>query len=435
MADDLGYGDLACYGQEYIKTPNIDRLAEQGMKFTNFYAGSMTCAPSRCTLMTGQHTGRTIVRSNLTELKTMDIILTRLRLKKSKKSKRRVGLRDEDFILPELLKAAGYVTGMIGKWGLGEEGTSGKPNEQGFDEWFGYLNQDKAHDHFAEKLWKNDTEIVIKENLDDKKEKYSHNLFEEEALDFIRRYLDRKFFLYLPFTLPHNNYEIPDQGIYKDYNWTEEEKNYAAMVSLLDSSVGKIMKLLGELGLDRNTMVFFCSDNGAPEFPISRFKSNGRFKGSKHQFYEGGLRVPMIVKYPERIAAGVTSDEVWYLPDVMPTIADLLGIDLSTNVDGISVWPLLTENIPSMPSRILYWEGYQPELMWAARWNNWKAIQLAPEKPIQLYDLYLDHSEQSDVSHLHTEIVAKFESFFLESHTFSPFWPKNSTIETTLTDN
>jgi arylsulfatase A-like enzyme len=434
LADDLGYADLGCYGQKRVKTPNLDRMAAQGTKFTNFYAGSMVCAPSRCTLMTGQHSGHALVRSNESELNIAQTTLHKLGLIKKSSTSHRVSLRDEDFTLAEALKQAGYVTGLSGKWGLGEAGTSGTPDKQGFDEWFGFLNQSKAHNHYPKHLWSDGVELTIEENTDRKKQLYAHDLFEEYALEFIHEHRDTTFFLYLPFTLPHGSYEIADQGIYSNTNWSKLEKNYAAMVSRLDNTVGQIENLLRELDIEKNTIVFFCSDNGAPGIINEKFESNGPYRGEKHQFYEGGIRVPMLVKYPGVVPAGVISTVNWYMPDILPTLADLVGVETPMNIDGMSILQVLIGRDKEIPERSLYWESYQPELVRAGLWKNWKAVQQNPNKAIELYDLDTDPAEKNDVSSQYSDITEWFESLFEESHTYSPYWPEHSKIQS-ITDN
>ncbi len=295
MADDLGYQDLGCYGQQLIQTPHIDNMAAKGTLFTNFYAGATVCAPSRSTLMTGQHTGNTTVRANRKQQKKIGKLIRRY----LGGDGGRVALRPEDVTVAQVLKQAGYVTGMTGKWGLGEANSGAVPNAKGFDDWLGYLNQKKAHNHFPTELWKNTKRIKIKENANNADAVYSHDLFEEFALDFIENHRDTTFFLYLAFTLPHNEFEIPDKGIYENRDWTEDEKVFAAMVTKLDRSVGVIQDQLKRLQIDDNTIVFFCSDNG-PAYPWKgRFNSAGALKSGKHELYEGGIKVPMIIHWPE----------------------------------------------------------------------------------------------------------------------------------------
>ena len=284
MADDLGYGDLSCYGQKTIQTPNIDRLATEGMRFTQVYAGATVCAPSRCTLMTGKHQGHALVRGNRSP---------------------EVALRPEDVTVAEVLKRAGYTTALYGKWGVGGPVTSGRPNLKGFDDFFGYLSQWHAHTYYPEHLWENETERFIRGNLGRRQGDYSHDLFTDRALKFLDRQHDKPFFLYLPYTIPHTNnelgratgdgMEVPDYGSYADRDWPNPEKGFAAMIERLDRDVGRILDKLRDRGMDEDTIVFFTSDNGPhregghdPDF----FGSRGPLRGIKRDLYEGGIRVP-----------------------------------------------------------------------------------------------------------------------------------------------
>jgi len=300
LADDLGYGDLSCYGQRKFKTPNIDRLAAEGMRFTQYYAGSTVCAPSRSALMTGQHTGHTRIRGNA-----------------------RHPLLPEDVTVAEVLKSARYKTALIGKWGLGEAGTTGVPNRQGFDYFFGYLNQRHAHNYYPTFLWRNEERIKLRNVVPDEDNEgagnstnrvdYTHDLMAEESLKFIEQNRRGPFFLYLAFTIPHANneagkmgMEVPDLGEFGNNDWPDQEKAKAAMIARMDRDVGRLMALLKKLGIDDKTLVFFTSDNGPhreggadPDF----FDSNGPLRGIKRDMYEGGIRVPMIARWPKRIKA------------------------------------------------------------------------------------------------------------------------------------
>jgi arylsulfatase A-like enzyme len=290
MADDLGYHDLGSYGQKKILTPHLDQMAREGMRFTNCYSGSTVCAPARSVLMTGQHTGRTTVRGNFSQIQGLP--------------GGRVPLQENDTTVANVLKQAGYVTGITGKWGLGEPGTTGIPNRQGFDQWFGYLNQRHAHTYYPEYLWRNEEKVILEGNLDGKREVYTHDLFTNFALDFLKENQDTSFFLYLAYTVPHSDYEIPDTAPYTDSLWTDNEKIHAAMITRMDRDIGRMMQLLTDLGIDDNTMVFFCSDNGAAQFWEGRFDSSYPLRGRKRDMYEGGIRTPMVVRYPGRVPAG-----------------------------------------------------------------------------------------------------------------------------------
>lgn len=409
MADDLGYHDLGSYGQKKILTPHLDQMADEGIRFTNVYSGSTVCAPARSVLMTGQHTGNTTVRGNFTQASGLP--------------GRRVPLQESDTTLADVIKQAGYATGITGKWGLGEPGTTGIPNKQGFDEWFGYLNQRHAHTYYPEYLWRNEERVILEGNLDGKREVYTHDLFANFALDFIRENRDTNFFLYLAYTVPHSDYEIPDTDPYTDSLWTDNEKIHAAMITRMDRDIGRMMQLLTDLGIDDNTIVFFCSDNGAAEFWEGRFDSSFPLRGRKRDMYEGGIRVPMVVRYPVKVPAGKVSDQPWYFPDVLPTIADLAGVTPPASIDGISVLPLLFGENQETDDRIFYWEFWERGFQQAARWRNWKAVKLGPDMNVELYDLSIDISEENNLAAEFPEIVKIFEDAFVNERVPSSFWP------------
>lgn len=418
MADDLGYGDLGCYGQQHILTPHIDQLASEGTRFTACYSGSPVCAPARNTLMTGQHTGHVTVRGNfgiggVTGLGG---------------GEGRIPLLASDHTVAEMLHDAGYVTGMTGKWGLGEPGTTGLPNDQGFDEWLGYLNQRRAHSYYVPYLWKNQEKIEIPGNQNGGRKTYTHDLFTDFALDFIGRPHTQPFFLYLPYTLPHDEYEVPDLAPYADRDWTEKEKTFAAMVSRLDRDIGRIMAKLHALGLDEQTLVLFCSDNGAAERWEGRFDSSGPLRGRKRDVYEGGIRVPMIARMPGRVPAGAVSDFPWYFPDVLPTLAEAAGVAAPAGIDGISVWPTLMDQPQPPTDRYLYWEFHEDKGKQAVRYGKWKAVRLhiqsnPPGDPIELYDLEADPGETHNLAEAHPDIVTQLAGFMEQAHVPSPAFP------------
>lgn len=416
MADDLGYGDLGCYGQQHIRTPNIDQLAAEGMRFTDAYAGSTVCAPSRSVLMTGQHTGHTTVRGNFGKGGVRGL----------GGGKGRVPLKEEDETVAEVLDAVGYVTGITGKWGLGEPSTSGTPNKKGFDEWFGYLNQRRAHTYYPDFLWLNEDKYPLPGNTDGKKEQYTHDLFTQFALKFIDTHAGgkRPFFLYVPYTVPHARYEIPSTEPYTDKEWKKDEKVHAAMITRMDQDVGRIMTLLKEKGVDENTLVFFCSDNGAAKRWEGRFDSSGALRGHKRDMYEGGIRTPMIVRWPGRVPVGKTSDTPWYFPDVLPTLADVADAPFSADVDGISILPtILGKDQPELSNRPMYWEFFERGFQQAARRGHWKAIRKKRGGPIELYDLSKDIGEQHDIASKNPDIVESFDRYFSEARTESESWP------------
>ena len=421
LADDLGYGDLGCYGQKLIKTPYLDGLARAGIRFTNFYAASPVCAPSRASLMTGMHQGHAYVRGNTT-LKPVP--------GQSGSAAMRLPLRPQDVTVAEVLKAGGYATGLIGKWGLGEPDTTGIPNRKGFDYFFGYLNQTHAHNYYPDYLWRNQERVSLKQGA------YSHDLFTSEALDFIRRERSHPFFLYLAYTLPHannelgrtsgNGMEVPTDEPYSRESWRQQEKNYAAMVTRLDTDVGRIGVLLKELGLDSDTIVFFSSDNGPQGrdeggFDPNFFASHGMFRGIKRELYEGGIREPMIVSWPGRIAPGTVSQQMWAGWDVLPTFAAIAGVKTPAGIDGTSVLPaLLGQKLKA--HTYLYWEFHEGEYAQAVRWGRWKAVRKA-KTAIELYDLETDVSEKNDIAAAHPDVVRRIEEIMKEAHTESEFWP------------
>ncbi len=424
LADDLGYGDLGCFGQEAIQTPNIDRMASEGMRLTDHYAGSTVCAPSRCCLMTGMHTGHALVRGNA-----------------------RVPLRPEDVTVAEILKQAGYSTGIIGKWGLGEPDTTGIPNRQGFDYWFGYLNQRHAHNYYPKYLWRNEEEFPLKNEVRDvnppggvatKRVEYSHDLFAQEALGFIERNQKKPFFLYLALTIPHANnearnegMEVPSYGIYADKDWPDPQKGHAAMITRMDGDVGRLLTKLKQLGIDKDTLVIFTSDNGPhreggnnPDFN----NSNGPLRGIKRALYEGGIRVPTIARWPGRIEAGTKSNHISAFWDFLPTCCDVIGVGPPDNIDGISLLPtLLGQSDKQKQHEYLYWEFHEQGKKQAVRMGDWKGVRLNvgknPDGPIELYNLKTDIDEQNNIASKHPEIVAKIGRIMKETRTPSKDWP------------
>lgn len=413
MADDMGYGDLGSYGQKTIQTPNLDQMAVEGLRFSNCYAGSTVCAPSRSVLMTGLHTGHTTVRGNFGKYGVVGL----------GGGEGRVPLFEEDVTVAEVLKDAGYATGMTGKWGLGEPNTSGHPNDQGFDEWFGYLNQRRAHTYYPDFIWKNKEKFDLPGNLNGKQETYTHSLFADFALDFVSRHQDHPFFLYLPYTIPHDAYEIPDTAPYSDQPWTEDEKVHAAMVTRLDRDIGSLFQLLKDLEIDEDTIVFFCSDNGAALRWEGRFDSSGSLRGHKRDMYEGGLRTPMIVRWPGKVANSALSELPWYFADVLPTFAELAGASSPSGIDGVSVLPTILGYVQDLSERPLYWEFFESGFQQAVRLGDWKAVRLALGEPLELYDLSSDESESNNVASKHPRVIAQIEAYLKTARTPSENWP------------
>ncbi|MEE2642493.1 MAG: arylsulfatase [Planctomycetota bacterium] len=403
MADDLGYGDLGCYGQKTIQTPNIDRLATEGMQFSDFYAGSTVCAPSRCVLMTGYHTGHCFIRGNGKD-----------------------NLRPGDVTVAEVLKKAGYATGMFGKWGLGHEGSSGLPTRQGFDQFFGYLDQHHAHNFYPSFLIEDEKRFPLKNVVPNEgqwgqgkasvKKEYSHDLIMERALRFVDQHHEKPFFLYLPITIPHANnearnegMEIPDYGIYAERDWPEPQKGHAAMITRMDSDVGLLMNRLKKYGIDENTIVFFTSDNGPhreggnnPDFQ----DSNGPLNGIKRALTDGGIRVPMIARWPGQIEAGSRSNHIGAFWDMMPTFAELAGVSdgVPKDTDGISFVPTLRGKDQRVHQN-LFWVFFEQKGARALRKGNWKVVQQPIHSAVRLYDLSQDLGEKVDLAARHPDLV------------------------------
>lgn len=430
MADDLGYGDLGCYGQSKIRTPNIDRLAKDGMRFTQAYAGSSVCSPSRSSLMTGFHNGHNRVRDNLPH---------------------GVNLKPNDFTLAELFGNAGYVTGGIGKWGLGVPGTWGLPKQQGFDYWYGHINQDQAHFYYPDYLWENDKVVLLQEmvienevgkikgNRGGKNTFYTHDLFTEKAVKFIKKNHETPFFLYLSYTVPHfsdypkdspDHYIVPSDAPYSDKNWPQVAKNYAAMITRLDGDVGRLMKLLENLKIDENTLVIFTSDNGPYQgvtTPIEFFDSNGPLRGGKRDLYEGGIRIPFIAHWKNVIKKGKVNNKPIAFWDLLPTFADLIDYPDSIGTDGISFLPNLKGDV-SENHEYLYWDyGHvRPTFKQAIRHGKYKGVRIekVDKEIFELYDLDKDQGEQQNIAEAYPEEIAQMKSFMREAYKATEDYPK-----------
>jgi len=406
LADDLGYADVGCYGQKLIKTPNIDRLAVEGMRFTQSYSGSTVCAPARSCLMTGFHTGHTRIRWNAPGYNEGRILLL------------------EDVTIAEILKDAGYATGAVGKWGLGEPDTTGHPNKQGFDFWFGYLDQVHAHEYYTDYLWRNEEKVVLQGNLNGKQTEYSNDLMAKEVLNFVKTNKDKPFFLYHAPTLPHGKYQVPSLEPYTNEKWPETQKAYAAMVTRLDGYIGQLMSLLKEVGIDQDTIVFFSSDNG----PANRgggwdmFNSAGPFRGKKGDPYEGGIREPMIARWPGKIKPNTVSEQVWAFWDFLPTAAEIAGASAASGIDGISMLPALLGK-PQKSHEFLYWEIHAGGFSQAVRMGDWKAVRFGLKEPLELYNLRNDIGEKNNIAAQYPDIVAKIEKYLATARVDSPYWP------------
>lgn len=432
LADDLGYADLGCYGQRKIKTPNIDRLAGEGMRFTQAYSGNPVCAPSRCTLMTGYHTGHAQVRNNKQVGGDEGWVL-------GSTTGGQWPLAEGTFTVGHLFQRAGYVTGAFGKWGLGRVGTTGDPQKQGFDHFFGYICQRQAHTYYPNHLWRDGRIFWIEENKDGAEKVYSHDLIAEEALKFVRSNKDRPFFLYVPFTIPHVALQVPEDSVaeYKD-QWPDPPYDgkrgyiphahpracYAGMVTRMDKSVGRIMALLKELDLEENTLVIFSSDNGPTNAGGSDsgfFENAGPLRGLKGSVWEGGIRSPFIARWPGRIKPGSESDHVCAFWDFLPTCAELLGEQPPAGIDGVSMMPaFLGRPEDQKKHEYLYWELNNQQ---AVRMGDWKALRLKPGQKIQLFDLKTDLGEQKDVAEQHPDIIARVEEIFANGRTDCEAFP------------
>jgi arylsulfatase A-like enzyme len=324
-----------------------------------------------------------------------------------------------------VLKKAGYVTGITGKWGLGEPGTTSVPNKKGFDEWLGYLNQARAHSYYPGYIWKNQEKFPLPGNEKGQEGQYVHDLFIDFALDFIRAHRDTTFFLYYSITVPHAKYEIPEADLapYQDRPWDQDARVHAAMVTRLDREVGQILDLIRALEIEGNTLVFFCSDNGAARRWEGLFDSSGLLRGRKRDLYEGGIRTPMIAWMPGMVPAGTVRDYPWYFADVMATFADVAGVSPELSTDGISVLPVIRGETPEPTDRFMYWEFHEGGFKQAARWKDWKAVRLSRDSSIELYNLVADPAEERDVSGDHPGVVDTLTHYLDMARTPSYHWP------------
>jgi arylsulfatase A-like enzyme len=423
LLDDAGYGDLSCYGQKKFQTPNIDRLASEGMKFTQHYSGSTVCAPTRCVLMTGLHTGHSFVRGN-----------------REVKPEGQAPMPADIVTIPRLLKEAGYVSGAFGKWGLGAPGSESDPAEH-FDLFYGYNCQREAHSYYPDHLWKNHERI----ELDG--ETYAHDPIMDEALQFVRDNKSDPFFLFLPITIPHAAMHVPDSysapfrkqfsefnGVIGKYSGPPVDNPVAAfagMMTKLDEDIGRLLDLLKELEIDENTLVLFTSDNGPhkegghkPDF----FDSNGPLKGYKRDLYEGGIRAPLLARWPGKIEAGSVSDLISAHWDMLPTLCELGGAMIPAGIDGLSIVPtLMGKSDAQEQHESLYWEFYEGGGKRALRFGEWKAVQLGIGKqgfdaPIELYDLSSDLGEENNIAADHPDLVKKARAMMDAEHRPSPLW-------------
>lgn len=427
LADDMGYGDLGVYGQQLMETPNIDRLAADGMRFTQFYAGTSVCAPSRASLMTGLHTGHSPIRGNY-EIKPEG----------------QLPLPDDAFIMPEMFKKAGYTTGCFGKWGMGFPGSEGDPIKQGIDQFYGYNCQRQSHNFFPDHLWDNEKRVELN-NTASQQNDYAPEMIQQRALSFMEANQSKPFFMYLSYTLPHAALQLPEgdplleyykkkfneqpKAVKKDWNGIGYQPQpyphaaYAAMVSRLDNYVGAVLSKLKALGLDKNTLVVFTSDNGPhreggnePEF----FNSSAGFKGIKRQLTEGGIREPMIISWPGKIKSGQVSAHIGAFWDFFPTFSAITGQPAPSNTDGISILPTLLKKGKQPQHSFLYWEFHEDGGRQAVRIGKWKAIKEGviknPNAQIQLYDLTVDPQENSNLAAAQPDIVKQAAQIMEREH-------------------
>jgi arylsulfatase A len=425
QADDLGYGDLSAYGQARFKTPNLDRMASEGIRFTQYYSGSTVCAPSRAALMTGRHTGHAWVRGN-----------------------GEIPLREEDITIGTVLRDTGYRTAIIGKWGLGQEDTAGRPDRKGFEYSYGILDHRHAHRQFTDHAYRNGSRVPADTG------EYTNDVFTREAMDFIERADARPFFVSLNYTVPHAELRVPEdslaafRGVIPEaapfVNLAADAREagpdgpslgyrsqptpraaFAAMVTRMDRDIGRILERLRERGLERQTLVLFTSDNGPhleggadPTF----FKSSGPLRGVKRDLFEGGIRVPMIARWPGRVPAGKPSSHAWAHWDLLPTFAELAGAKPPEGLDGLSMVRAL-QGRAQPTHEFFYWEFHERGFQQAVRMGDWKAIRLKPGAPLELYNLARDQAETQDVASANPSVVAKVEAYLKTARTPSAQWP------------
>lgn len=403
LADDLGVGDLGCYGQKTLQTPNIDRLAAEGIRFTSAYSGAAVCAPSRCTLMTGYHLGHATVRNNWEVY-----------------PEGQHPLATRDVTVAQVLRQAGYKTGICGKWGLGGPGSGSTPIDKGFDFFYGYNCQRHAHRFYVDYLWRNTTREPIAQSP--ARRINAHTLIEQESLRFIRDNRQQPFFLFCAWTVPHGPFglfNVPNVDKYKDTGWKDEAKVYATLVDSLDASVGRLLALLKELNLERDTLVLFASDNGPGGGPANnaRFGSQMGLRDVKGSLREGGIRVPLIARWPGKVPAGKVSGYATAFWDFLPTAAAVAGAAAPPGIDGLSILPALLGK-KQKPRPYLYWEILTPnKLTRAVRMDQWKAYQSAAGAPIELYHLPTDPAEANNVAAANPAVVQKIERILATART------------------
>jgi arylsulfatase A-like enzyme len=424
LADDMGYGDLACYGNKYIKTPNIDRLAETGTRFTQCYAGSGVSSPSRCALMTGKNTGNTTIRDNFCKTGGMEG-------KKGENTIRRMHILPEDTTIATVLRDAGYRTCLVNKWHLDGFNPEATPLNRGFDEFYGWLvSTSYSNDPYYYPYWRFDNYELhnIEENANDRRIMHNTDISTGDAIEFIHRNTGNPFFLYLAFDAPHEPYVINETKWYDDEeDWDMTTKRYASLITHMDAAIGRLIAEVDRLGLRENTLIIFASDNGAAvQAPIEELGCNASLRGRKALLYEGGIRIPFIVNMPNAVPVQ-TLDNLIYFPDVMPTLAALAGAETPQNINGINVLPLFKGEPLDTDNRLLYWEF--PGTQRAARKGEWKVVSTKKDTPLELYNIKEDMTESHDLAQEHPDIVAAFEREMEQIRKPSPNWPLEGEIE------
>lgn len=414
LADDLGYGDLGCYGQTRIETPNLDRLAAEGIRFTQAYAGATVCAPSRCCLLTGRHGGHASVRGN---------------------KRPELGLAPNEPTVASVLREAGYTSRLYGKWGLGGPGMKSTPNSHGFDDFYGYLDQLHAHDAYPTHIWENENETFLVPNWFHGRKQFTPDLFADKAVHFLETAGEKPFFLYFPTIIPHANNELgrvhpngmesPDLGPYKDRDWPEVEKTFAAAITRMDGYLGRMLEVLRRRGMEENTLIIFSSDNGPhaegnhkPGF----FESSGPLRGIKRDLYDGGIRVPAIARWKGTGAAGKVSDAMWAFWDLLPTACGLAGRNVPGGIDGVDVTASLVEGKPVDRSHF-YWEFHEGGFAQAVRSGPWKLVKQRPKFGYELFNVEKEIGERTDVSGQYPEVVARLRKLMDASRTPHPAFP------------
>ena len=418
LADDMGYGDLSCYGNKIVKTPNIDKLASEGMRFTNCYAGSAISSPSRCSLLTGKHTGHTTIRDNFCKAGGLPGL-------KGTTPIRRMHLLPNDTTIATVLSAAGYRTCLVNKWHQDGFNPGAGPLDRGFDEFYGWListeNSNTPYYYPALRFYNRDLK-VIPENENNKRGIHDSDLSVNESIDFIGRNKHNPFFLYLAFDVPHEPYFINSIEPYSSMPLSDTAKLYAALITHTDEAIGRLISYLDKTGLRDNTIIIFASDNGgAVQAPLEELNCNAGYRGRKGILYEGGIKVPFIVNYQKHIKGGQTKNNIIYFPDVMPTLADYAHAKVPQKADGISIKPLLNGKDQNTANRILYWEF--PGNQVAVRKGDWKAVSVKKNSKLELYNIASDPYEKTNLADKHPEILSDLEKEIKQAHVASPNWP------------